>query len=171
MTSKPRKPLAEVHGNRTHLPPSADGTPDLKSGGPTSEPRTSAATLSSDVSGSAAGWRAFRRYPLTIINPVTEKDNLVPGPAAGAPARARSQATLMENPEERLLGVVAGSGLVRQLLQELQPEALGHRQAAPPGGSSRLSLVAEALPGPARSAVRASFLHFFGKAADGGQLL
>jgi hypothetical protein len=34
--------LAEVHGNRTHLPPSADGTPDLKSGGPTSEPRTSA---------------------------------------------------------------------------------------------------------------------------------
>ena len=29
----PRKSLAEVHGNRTHLPPSADGTPDLKSGG------------------------------------------------------------------------------------------------------------------------------------------
>ena len=27
-----RKPLAEVHGNRTHLPPSSDGTPDLKSG-------------------------------------------------------------------------------------------------------------------------------------------
>ena len=31
----PRKSLAEVHGNRTHPPPSADGTPDLKSGGPT----------------------------------------------------------------------------------------------------------------------------------------
>lgn len=41
----PRKPLAEVHGNRTHLPPSADGTPDLKSGGPTSEPRTSASYI------------------------------------------------------------------------------------------------------------------------------
>ena len=36
-----RKSLAEVHGNRTHLPPSSDGTPDLKSGGPTSEPGTS----------------------------------------------------------------------------------------------------------------------------------
>ena len=34
--------LAEVHGNRTHPPPSSDGTPDLKSGGPTSEPGTSA---------------------------------------------------------------------------------------------------------------------------------
>ena len=114
MTSKPRKPLAEVHGNRTHLPPSADGTPDLKSGGPTSEPRTSAATLASDVSGSAAGWRAFRRYPIIIINPVTEKDN--PGPAAGEQGRTRSQATLVENQEERLLGVVGGSGLVHQLL-------------------------------------------------------
>jgi hypothetical protein len=38
----PTKKLAEVHGNRTHLPPSSDGTPDLKSGGPTSEPGTSA---------------------------------------------------------------------------------------------------------------------------------
>ena len=37
----PRKSLAEVHGNRTHLPPYSEGTPDLKSGGPTSEPRTS----------------------------------------------------------------------------------------------------------------------------------
>ncbi len=27
----PRKALAEVHGNRTHLPPYSDGTPDLKS--------------------------------------------------------------------------------------------------------------------------------------------
>ncbi len=41
MTSSPRKSLAEVHGNRTHLPPYSEGTPDLKSGGPTSEPRTS----------------------------------------------------------------------------------------------------------------------------------
>ncbi len=38
---QPRKSLAEVHGNRTHLPPYSEGTPDLKSGGPTSEPRTS----------------------------------------------------------------------------------------------------------------------------------
>ena len=36
-----RKKLAEVHGNRTHLPPYSEGTPDLKSGGPTSEPGTS----------------------------------------------------------------------------------------------------------------------------------
>jgi len=163
--------LAEVHGNRTHLPPSADGTPDLKSGGPTSEPRTSSATLSSDVSGSAAGWRAFRRYPIIIINPVTEKDNPVPGPAAGEQGRARSQSTLVENQEERLWGVVAGSGLVHQLLQDLHSEALNHRQAAPPGGRQPVCLVGEALPGPARSVVRASFLHFFGKAADGGQLL
>ena len=27
-----RKSLAEVHGNRTHLPPYSEGTPDLKSG-------------------------------------------------------------------------------------------------------------------------------------------
>jgi len=27
---QPRKTLAEVHGNRTHLSPSAEGTPDLK---------------------------------------------------------------------------------------------------------------------------------------------
>src|SRR5659263_108339 len=60
--------LAEVHGNRTHLPPSADGTPDLKSGGPTSEPRTSAATNASDVSGSATGWRACRRYPIITVS-------------------------------------------------------------------------------------------------------
>ena len=33
--------MAEVHGNRTHLPPSSDGTPDLKSGSPTSELSTS----------------------------------------------------------------------------------------------------------------------------------
>ena len=39
---QPRKSLAEVHGNRTHLPPYSEGTPDLKSGGPTSEPCTSA---------------------------------------------------------------------------------------------------------------------------------
>ena len=120
---------------------------------------------------SAAVWRAFRRYPIIIINPVTEKDNPVPGPAGGEQGRARSQATLVENQEERLLGVVAGFGRVRQLLQDLQPEALDHRQAAPPGGGSRFSLVAEALPGPTRIAVGASFFHFFGKAADGGQLL
>jgi hypothetical protein len=38
----PGNSLAEVHGNRTHLPPYSEGTPDLKSGGPTSEPGTSA---------------------------------------------------------------------------------------------------------------------------------
>ena len=27
---QPRKVLAEVHGNRTHLPPYSEGTPDLK---------------------------------------------------------------------------------------------------------------------------------------------
>ena len=32
--------MAEVHGNRTHPSP-RDDTPDLKSGGPTSEPCTS----------------------------------------------------------------------------------------------------------------------------------
>ena len=89
-----KKLMAEVHGNRTHLPPSADGTPDLKSGGPTSEPRTSAAPLSSDVSGSAADCRAFRRHPTIIINPVTEKDNPVPGPAGGERGRARSHTEL-----------------------------------------------------------------------------
>ena len=37
--------MAEVHGNRTHLPPSSDGTPDLKSGSPTSELSTSVSNL------------------------------------------------------------------------------------------------------------------------------
>ena len=94
--------MAEVHGNRTHLPPSADGTPDLKSGGPTSEPRTSAVTNINDVSGSATGRRACRRYPMIIINPVTLKDNPVPGPPPGAPGRARSQASLAGNLAECL---------------------------------------------------------------------
>ena len=34
--------MAEVHGNRTHLPPCSDGTPDLKSGRATSALSTSA---------------------------------------------------------------------------------------------------------------------------------
>ncbi len=33
--------MAEVHGNRTHLPPCSDGTPDLKSGRATSALSTS----------------------------------------------------------------------------------------------------------------------------------
>jgi hypothetical protein len=40
--------LAEVHGNRTHPSP-LDDTPDLKSGGPTSEPCTSFFFLSKRI--------------------------------------------------------------------------------------------------------------------------
>ena len=39
--SEVQKKLAEVHGNRTHLPPCSDGTPDLKSGRATSALSTS----------------------------------------------------------------------------------------------------------------------------------
>ncbi len=72
---QPRQLLAEVHGNRTHLPPSSDSTPDLKSGGPTSEPRTSAATTVTGTFGSGAGSRPLRIQVTIIINPVARKDN------------------------------------------------------------------------------------------------
>ena len=108
-----RKSLAEVHGNRTHLPPSADGTPDLKSGGPTSEPRTSVTTHARDISGSARGWRSSHRDPIFIINPVTLKDNPVPGLPPGAPGRARSQASLAGNQAECLGELSPGRPAVR----------------------------------------------------------
>jgi hypothetical protein len=59
-----RKVLAEVHGNRTHLPPYSEGTPDLKSGGPTSEPGTSSGILSRSL-------HAFPVFPrgLTMRSP------------------------------------------------------------------------------------------------------
>src|SRR4030042_7070845 len=47
--------MAEVHGNRTHLPPSSCGTPDLKSGSPTSE-------LSTSVNRNI-------KYPVGIVKP------------------------------------------------------------------------------------------------------
>jgi hypothetical protein len=68
------KPLAEVHGNRTHLPPSSDGTPDLKSGGPTSEPRTSATLI--DILKSTWGWRT---PGFLNINPIIKKDKAKAG--------------------------------------------------------------------------------------------
>ena len=58
MASFAGKPLAEVHGNRTHLPPSSEGTPDLKSGGPTSEPGTSA-HINVDYGALPVNWSAL----------------------------------------------------------------------------------------------------------------
>jgi hypothetical protein len=92
LTPNPRKSLAEVHGNRTHLPPSSDGTPDLKSGGPTSEPRTSASIMPPGCSVSRARRPAFRVFSKNIINPGAIKDK--PGQDGGRgrrPAPGRHQ--------------------------------------------------------------------------------